>query len=141
MSTHYFDYLVKERQDRLTRDEAMFAAWTAGQRYSTIARTFGLSPSSVSSRINRLLKLQKLGESTDPFDKLSWRTACLLKTHGLTTAQKVIDLYPHGLLNIHNFGSKSLREIEVAFLSDQPHFSGPEVFLKPGQSRPSVMAN
>ena len=132
MSAHYFDHLVKERQDRLTRDEAMFAAWTAGQRYSAIARTFGLTPTSVSNRINRLLKLQKLAESTDPFDKLSWRAARLLKAHGLTTAQKIIDMYPHGLLNIHNFGSKSLREIEMVFLPDQPHFRRPKVFLKTG---------
>jgi|JI10StandDraft_1071094.scaffolds.fasta_scaffold1046861_2 hypothetical protein len=49
------------------------------------------------------------------FARLTPRTTRLLLDQGLTTVQRVIEQYPLGLLDIHGFGYKSLREVERCF--------------------------
>lgn len=60
---------------------------------------------------------QRLVQGVDPLDKLTPRTARLLRGHGLTTVAQVVEAY-HAvtLLDIRNFGFKSLREVEKHFL-------------------------
>lgn len=55
-------------------------------------------------------------DTPDPFEGLTPRTARLLRGQGLTTVQQVIAMYPEPLLDIRNFGYKSLREVERCFL-------------------------
>lgn len=49
------------------------------------------------------------------FASMTRRTEKLLLDQGLTTGQQVIEQYPQGLLSIHGFGYKSLREVERCF--------------------------
>ncbi|OGT16932.1 MAG: hypothetical protein A2342_06835 [Gallionellales bacterium RIFOXYB12_FULL_54_9] len=55
-------------------------------------------------------------ESIDPFVKLTPRTLRLLHEEGLTTVEKVVEVYRRNeLFSIRNFGTKSLREIDTWF--------------------------
>jgi len=47
------------------------------------------------------------------FDKLSSRVKRTLLAHGVTEVDRIIGLYPEGLLSLRGFGFKALREVEA----------------------------
>lgn len=49
-------------------------------------------------------------------DQLNDRVVRVLKTHGVTEVEEVLALYPEGLLRLHGFGFKALRNVESEFL-------------------------
>ena len=110
------DQITKEREARRKRDQEIVAAWDAGQSYAAIGRAFRMSGDKVKDRIERFHRNKRIHESIDPFVKLTPRTLRLLRGEGLTTVEKVVDIYRRNeLFGTRNFGIKSLREIEKWF--------------------------
>ena len=110
------DQITKEREARRKRDQEIVAALEAGQSYAAIGRAFQMSGDNVKDRIERFHRNKRIHESIDPFVKLTPRTLRLLCGEGLTTVEKVVDVYRRSeLFSIRNFGIKSLREIEKWF--------------------------
>ena len=109
--------ITKEREARRKRDQKIVAAWwDAGQSYAAIGRAFRMSGDNIKDRIERFHRDKRIHESIDPFVKLTPRTLRLLLGEGLTTVEKVVDVYLRNeLRSIRNFGTKSLREIEKWF--------------------------
>ena len=108
--------IAKEREARRKRDQKIVAAWDAGQSYAAIGRAFRMSGDNVKDRIKRFHRDKLIHESIDPFVKLTPRTLRLLHGEGLTTVEKVVEVYRRNeLFRIRNFGKKSLREIETWF--------------------------
>jgi len=108
--------ITKEREARRKRDQKIVAAWDAGQSYTAIGRAFRMSGDNVKDRIERFHRDKRIHESIDPFVKLTPRTFRLLLGEGLTTVEKVVDVYLRNeLFSIRNFGTKSLMEIEKWF--------------------------
>ena len=108
--------ISKEREARRKRDQKIVAAWDAGQSYAAIGRAFRMSGDNVKDRIMRFHRDKRIHESIDPFVKLTPRTLRLLRGEGLTTVEKVVDVYLRNeLRSIRNFGTKSLQEIEKWF--------------------------
>lgn len=108
--------IAKEREVRRKRDQKIVAAWDAGQSYAAIGRAFRMSGDNVKDRIKRFHRDKRIHESIDPFVKLTPRTLRLLRGEGLTTVEKVVDVYLRNeLRSIRNFGTKSLQEIEKWF--------------------------
>lgn len=108
--------ITKEREARRKRDQKIVAAWDAGQSYAAIGRAFRMSGDNVKDRIERFHRDKRIHESIDPFVKLTPRTLRLLRGEGLTTVEKVVDVYLRNeLRSIRNFGTKSLMEIEKWF--------------------------
>ena len=108
--------ITKEREACRKRDQKIVAAWDAGQSYAAIGRAFRMSGDNVKDRIERFHRDKRIHESIDPFVKLPPRTLRLLLGEGLTTVEKVVDVYLRNeLRSIRNFGTKSLREIEKWF--------------------------
>ena len=108
--------IAKEREARRKRDQKIVAAWDAGQSYAAIGRAFRMSGDNVKDRIKRFHRDKRIHESLDPLVKLTPRTLRLLLGEGLTTVEKVVDVYLRNeLRSIRNFGTKSLQEIEKWF--------------------------
>ena len=110
------DQITREREARRKRDQEIVAAREAGQSYAAIGRAFQMSGDNVKDRIERFHRNKRMHESIDPFVKLTPRTLRLLHGEGLTTVEKVVEVYRRNeLFRIRNFGKKSLREIEKWF--------------------------
>lgn len=110
------DQITKEREARIKRDQEIVAAWDTGPSYAAIGRAFRMSGDNVKDRIERFHRNKRIHESFDPFVKLTPRTFRLLLGEGLTTVEKVVDVYLRNeFFSIRNFGTKSLREIEKWF--------------------------
>ena len=107
------EQITPEREARRKRDQEIVAAREAGQSYAAIGRAFRMSDDNVKDRIERFHRNKRMHESIDPFVKLTPRTLRLLRGEELTTVEKVVEVYRRNeLFSIHNFGTKSLREIE-----------------------------
>jgi len=87
------DQITKEREARRKRDQEIVAAWDAGQSYAAIGRAFRMSGDNVKDRIERFHRNKRMHESIDPFVKLTPRTLRLLHGEGLTTVEKVVEVY------------------------------------------------
>ena len=110
------DQITREREARRKRDQEIVAAREAGQSYAAIGRAFQMSGDNVKDRIERFHRNKRMHESIDPFVKLTPRTLRLLHGEGMTTVEKVVEVYRRNeLFRIRNFGKKSLREIEKWF--------------------------
>jgi len=110
------DQITREREARRKRDQEIVAAREAGQSYAAIGRAFQMSGDNVKDRIERFHQNKRMHESIDPFVKLTPRTLRLLHEEGLTTVEKVVEVYRRNeLFSIRNFGTKSLREIDTWF--------------------------
>jgi DNA-directed RNA polymerase alpha subunit len=110
------DQITREREARRKRDQEIVAAREAGQSYAAIGRAFQMSGDNVKDRIERFHRNKRMHESIDQFVKLTPRTLRLLHGEGLTTVEKVVEVYRRNeLFRIRNFGKKSLREIEKWF--------------------------
>lgn len=97
------------------RDQKMYAMYQSGVGFSMIAREFEMSRQNAINRIRRWqLALAKV-DCTDPFEMISDRTAKLLRNNGMTTLEAVINANPQELLQIKNFGRKSLDEVQRFF--------------------------
>jgi len=110
------DQITTEREARRKRDQEILAARETGQSYAAIGRVFRMSGDNAKDRIERFHQNKRMHESIDPFVKLTPRTLRLLHGEGLTTVEKVVEVYRRNeLFSIRNFGTKSLREIETWF--------------------------
>jgi len=99
------------------RDEKMYAMYQSGVGFSLIAREFEMSRQNAINRIRRWqLSLAKVN-CTNPFELISDRTAKLLRDNGMTTLEAVKNANPQELLQIKNFGRKSLNEVQRYFFS------------------------
>ena len=110
------DQITTEREVRRKRDQEILAARETGQSYAAIGRAFRMSGDNANDRIERFHRNKRMHESIDPFVKLTPRTLRLFHREGLTTVEKVVEVYRRNeLFRIRNFGTKSLREIETWF--------------------------
>jgi len=87
------DQITREREARRKRDQEIVAAREAGQSYAAIGRAFQMSGDNVKDRIERFHRNKRMHESIDPFVKLTPRTLRLLHGEGLTTVEKVVEVY------------------------------------------------
>jgi len=87
------DQITREREARRKRDHEIVAAREAGQSYAAIGRAFQMSGDNVKDRIERFHRNKRMHESIDPFVKLTPRTLRLLHGEGLTTVEKVVEVY------------------------------------------------
>ena len=120
MSAMGNDLLQKIAAEKLAikkRDEKMYALYQSGVGFSMIAREFEMSRQNAINRIRRWqLSLAKIN-CTNPFELISDRTAKLLRDKGMTTLEAVKNANPQELLQIKNFGRKSLNEVQRYFFS------------------------
>lgn len=87
------DQITREREARRKRDHEIVAAREAGQSYAAIGRAFQMSGDNVKDRIERFHRNKRMHESIDPFVKLTPRTLRLLHGEGMTTVEKVVEVY------------------------------------------------
>ncbi len=97
------------------RDEKMYALYQCGSDFSTIARAFDMTRENAINRIQRWELAIAKANSTNPFEKVSDRTARLLRDNGMNTPEAVQQAGPQALLRIRNFGTKALLEVQKYF--------------------------